>query len=248
MYEELINKIKEKKPLDKLDGNFVKYFIEEFFKRNFKLKKKFSDEKFKSKDFEIVVKNVRNELNRIYGQFWIGDELNLESHKSTKERLEYYDYIYKKIFDITGKPKRILDLGAGLNPLSYKSIKDVYFIATELTDYDFDKIKEIFKKDRIKGEVIKLDLFNYEKLPEADVCFMFKLLDIIETKGHKLAEKLIKDADCKYIVISFSVIDVKGRKMKYPKRMWFEVMVKRLGFNFNTFEISNEIFYVVGKG
>ncbi len=244
MDKEIINKIKSKKPLERLDDNFVQYFLDKFLNQNYKLKNKLQNNNLKKKEQMIIIKNVRNELNKIYGQFWIDNNLSLDSHKSTKERLNHYSYIYNKIFEVTGKKNRILDLAAGLNPLTYKNIKENYFIAAELTDYDCDKIREIFKKDRIKGEVIKINLFNYNKLPKADICFMFKLLDLVD---HKLAEKLIKDANARYIIASFSTTDIKGRKMNYPRRGWFEIMLKRLNYEFTKFEVSNEIFYIVRK-
>ncbi len=245
--ESLISKIKEKKPLNRLDNDLVKYFINELFKREQKLKKKFMNNNLKKKDFETIVKAVRNELNLMYGQFWLADELSIESHKSTKERAKDYPYIYRKIFDITGKPKKILDLGCGLNPLSYKSLGDIYFISTEITDYDCEKLKDYFKKNKIKGEVLKMNLLEKNELPKADVCFMFKLIDSLEFKGHKIAERLIKEIYAKYIIVSFATSTTKGRKMNYPRRGWFEIMTKRLGYSFDKFETSNEIFYVLKK-
>ena len=111
--EEIIKKIKSKKPLDKLDDEFVKGFINNFFKTNFKLNKKYLEGKLKKKDLEIIIKNVRNELNKSYAQFWTGNKLDLKSHKSTKERLEIYQRVYDHIFSITGEPKIVLDLGCG---------------------------------------------------------------------------------------------------------------------------------------
>jgi len=35
--------------------------------------------------------------------------------------------------------------------------------------------------------------------------------------------------------------------MNYPRRGWFEIMLKRLNYNFEKFETSNEIFYIVKK-
>ena len=244
--EELIKKIKSKKPLDRLDNTFVQEFVEDFFKTNYKIKKKFSEGLLKKKDEELIIKSVRNELNKMYGQFWNSDDLELEAHKSSKERLEFYDKVYSFIFSITGKPKKVLDLGCGLNPLSYKDIKDgIYFIATELTNYDCEKIRYFFKKNEIKGEVIKSDLRTYSKFPEVDVCFMFKILDSLESKGHLLSEKLIKEIKAKYIVASFSTQNIKGKKMNYPRRGWIEIMLQRLGLIYTKYEESNEIFYII---
>jgi len=234
----VINKIKSKKPLDRLDDNFVKYFLDEFFKRNIKLKKKFEEDNLKKSDEKIIIKNVRNELNKVYGQFWLKDE-----HKSFIERKEFINELYKKIFLIIGKPKTILDLGAGLNVLTY--FKDIFYYSIELTNFDCELIKKYFYKNNIKGEVIKANLIFERNFPKADVCFMFKILDFFD---HKISEELIKCVNCKFIVASFATETVRGRKMNYPRRGWFEVMLKRLQLKFNKFEFKNEIFYIISKG
>lgn len=246
--KDILNKIKSKKPLDRLDNEFVVSFLDDFLKKNPKIKNKFQEDKLKKKNLDLIVKNVRNELNKIYGQFWLKDDLSLESHRSTKERLDTYKNIYKIIFTLTGKPKKILDLGCGLNPLTYEFIgKDAYFICTELTDNDCNLLRTYFKKNNIRGEVIKTDLRTYSNFPEVDICFMFKLLESLESKGHSLAEHLINTIKAKYIVISFSTLNIHGRRMNYPRRGWLEVMLTRLGYKFSKFEEHNEIFYVVKK-
>src|SRR3989344_2984074 len=168
--KEIIEKIKLKKPLNRLDYSFVEGFVTDFFKVNAKIKKKYLENKLKKKDIELVVKSVRNELDKIYGQFWVTDGLELKSHRSTSERLQFYGNIYRFILSITGKPNKVLDLACGLNPLSYKLIGgDVGFYVTELTDYDCEKLEEYFNKNSIKGEVIKADLRSFSEFPKVDV-------------------------------------------------------------------------------
>lgn len=43
----------------------------------------------------------------------------LSEHASTSERIPYLSEFYDRIFEITGKPKTILDLACGLHPLSF---------------------------------------------------------------------------------------------------------------------------------
>lgn len=246
--KEIIDRIKAKKPLNRLDDEFVSGFLNDFFKRDAKSRKKFINNELKKRDIELIVKSVRNELNIIYGQFWLSDKLELEAHKSTKERIEFYDRIYKKIFSITGKPKTIFDLACGLNPLTYNLIgKDVYFYVTELTEYDCDQLREYFKKNNIKSEVIKVDLRTYNNFPKVDVAFLFKVLDSIESNGHLLAEHLIKSINAKYIIVSFSTKTTKGKKMNYPQRGWFERMLNRLNLKYEIHYEPNEVFYLVKK-
>ena len=238
----LIKKIKNKTPLDRLDDDFVRFYLDEFFKRNYKLKKKFLENKLRKSGEKLIIKNVRNELNKVYGQFWLNNKLELSSHKSTKERKEIYPGLYDKIFKITGEPKRILDLGSGLNALSYSN--GIYYIAAELTNYDCYNLRKYFNEHNIKGEVIKSNLIIDRNFPEADICFMFKILDFFD---HKTAEELVKSVKAKFIVVSFSTETVQGRKMNYPRRGWLEVMLKRLKFKFEKLEFKNEIFYIIIK-
>jgi len=43
----------------------------------------------------------------------------LASHVSSKERLPYYDDFYSQLFALIDSPQTIVDIGCGLNPLSY---------------------------------------------------------------------------------------------------------------------------------
>src|SRR3989338_7177613 len=121
--EEIVKKIKEKKPLDNLDDDYVLGFIDEFFKKEPKLKKKYENQSLKKIDVKKIVKNVRNDLNRFYGQFWLSDSIRESSHRSVRERNLFYEKFYYEIFFRIGIDfKSILDLGCGLNPLTYNLI------------------------------------------------------------------------------------------------------------------------------
>ncbi len=250
MYDLLIKKIKEKKPLDRLDDSFVLSYLTSFFKLHSLFFKKFKLASLKKRDVEKIVKWVRNELNKVYGQFWLENSLQPSSHKSSKERLDFYHRLYPSLFKITGIPKRILDLGAGLNPLSYKDIpcyKNIYFFAVELTSYDCTVLKEYFKKEDIQGEVLQVDLKKSFDFPNVDVCFMFKLLDTLEDKGHLFAEHLLKNISASYFIVSFSTATIRGKKMHYPRRGWLEMMLARLALKYTKYEEANEVFYIIKK-
>ena len=251
---QLIKKIKEKKTLSNIDDSFVEKFILLILKQNSKLEAKYKKNLLKERDREQIVKSVRNELNKRYGQFWEKtvdnkNELNLELHSSTRERERIYQDVYEKIFEITGKPKKILDLGAGLNVLSYDLIgKNVYYYVNELTEKDCEIISEYLKNNKYKFEIIKGDVTKDIKLPETDVCFLFKLLDSIDVKDHKTSEELIKKIKARYLVISFSNLSIRGaREMNHPQRGWIERLLERLDYKYTKIEYTEETFYVVDK-
>lgn len=257
----LVNKIKKKKELRGVAYAIVSDKINSFLSKNPKILKQISESKNieKSSAVKKCIKDVRSSLRRIAGSFEIDDkdreflvEQNkiselLATHSSTKERLDYYAEIYDKILLIAGKPKSVLDIGCGLNPLSFP-LKDVLYYACDINKDNLKLVEKYFQKNSIEGKTFFYDVAKIEKdLPRADVCFLFKILDIVELKGHKIAEKIIISIPCKHIVVSFATKTLSGKKMKRPRRIWFERMLGRLKLKWTNFEVENEMFYVVEK-
>ena len=269
MIKKLIAKIKEKKEFSGIEDRFIRAEAIKYLEKNPKALQAVSEERTRSEDYKKTIKHVRAVLRRIYGVFLTKATQErekylaegkygkiLQTHLSTKERLPLYPVIYDKIFAITGKPAIILDLGCGLNPVSYPymEVKAEYY-ASELTDADCKFLEKCFEKMKIKGKAVPLDLTEaasnpelLKQFPKADICFLFKVLDEIERKkGRKTSEALIKAIDAKYLVISFATKKVTGKPMKYPYRRWLEQMLTRLGYEFEIIKESNEIFYIVQK-
>ncbi|MEK6928920.1 MAG: hypothetical protein AABW65_03115 [Nanoarchaeota archaeon] len=244
-----LNKIKSKKELSGISDFIILSSLEKYFKKN-----KISKKKLSSKDSKLIVKEIRSDLRKLLGRFEkdsskrktlletnkIDDILN--THISTKERKEDYPLIISLIKELN--PNSILDIGCGLNPLALASSKIVYY-ALDINKDEIDLINNFFKRNNIKGKAFFHDLRNYDsKLPEVDLCLLLKVLDIIEEKGHKLAEKIIKNLKCKCIIISFSVKTLSGKPMNHPQRGWIERLLNRLGYSFNLIKTKNEIFYI----
>ncbi len=246
----IISVIKQKKPLQNLDDSFVQHYLDDYFKKNIPIKKKLKEHDAKTltkaKAFKGVVKEIRNELNRIYGVFWTGKNLTLEEHPSTKERIALYPVFYKQLFNITGTPKSIVDLGSGLNPLSYPYMHGFQgtYTAIELTKYDCERLQTLFQEKKLPIRVQQLDIFH-DPLPKADMYFLFKLLDTIETDGHKRAEQLIRKIQAKHIIVSFATKTLRNQKMNHPHRGWIERMLTRLNYPYKLLASDNELFYII---
>lgn len=174
---------------------------------------------------------------------------------STKERLSDYQHIYKEIFKITGKPKTILDLGAGLNPLSFPlmNLDSLTYYSYDIDKQDIKLLNKYFKIMKARGLIGKaliLDVRNLSKvsfIPSSNIVFIFKLIDLIDTKKKKISEELIKTLikKTKFIIASFATQTLTRKSMKLPKRRGFELMLERIGLKFKTIKTSNEIFYVI---
>lgn len=185
-------------------------------------------------------------------------EIILSTHSSTKERLPIYSKLYLRLWKITGRPRTILDLGCGLNPFSLPltGLRSVQYYAYDLSMEEVSLLRDFFvllhrKNSLIRGEAAVLDLLHSlsdQKLPAADVCFLFKMTDVLDQgKGHKKTEELLKQLSCRFVVVSFATKTMSGKKMTAPRRSWMEWLCNRLGWKFTIVEMPDELFYVIEK-
>jgi 16S rRNA (guanine(1405)-N(7))-methyltransferase len=250
---ELIESIKKSRKYKNISEEVIKSRVEEYVAKN------------KNFDERLALKEIKTALHKTHGSFRFQDKkldelLNkkdfisiLDSNRSTKERLLEYDSIYEKIFAITGEPMSILDLGCGLNPCSIPLMKLdslLEYYAYDINKSEMEFLNKFFEAFNINGAAQTSDLTrieNIQKLPEADICFMFKLVDILEKDGHKYSEEMIKvlSKKCEFIIGSFATKTISGRKMMFAERGWIERMLQRIGMKFEKIVFDPEIFYVI---
>ncbi len=243
----IIKDIKKKKELANLADRFVQSRILEYTREK-QISIPYLDPR--SKVYKELFKAVRKKCFEIYGLFKISPYAGLATHVSTRERREFYSRIYNEIFSITGKPKKILDLGCGLNPLSYKYLKcEPEYYASELTKEDCKTIENFFKENKIKGKVFQFDLLkdDYSKLPKADICFLFKVLESLEAVKKDISLEILKNIPADWIVVSFSKKSITGKPIRKKGRSWLKRMLAELSYDYQTLDIGDEIFYVIEK-
>ena len=272
LIEFLIESIRDKKTLTNLDSEFIKREIVKFISNHLDYISKLSNDK--SKEHKELIKFVRAKSHDVYEIFQTRDidkraellsdmkslskesvVLLLETHISTKERLPLYEEIYKKIFAEIGVPTSILDIGCGLNPISIpymnfdsKKLKKIEYFASELGSEDLKIINFFFEKFGINGKTFDCDIVHdYEKLKDykCDVCFAFKLFDVLETQKENIGYEIIESLNCKYLVSSFALKNIKQETMKREKVHYFERFLTKLGLSFDSFLMGGELFYIV---
>lgn len=263
LLRQIVNDIKGKKELEGIINSFIEAELLGIISRDRKLSDFFSSadnfEKMKkSRYYRQIMKNIRKTMRKSVGVFINPAKLKdfdslLLKHESTRERMGIYPELYQRIFHITGSPGTILDLGCGINPLSYKYLKITpRYLAYDVNAVVIGIVDDFFKKKKINGKAGLINLREARKkklkLPKADICFLFKVLDSVELeKGHKLAEKLIRQIQSKWIAASFSTRTLSGKRMAHPYRGWVEQLCRRLGYFYDVLECENEIFYLIRK-
>ena len=268
MIRKILEKVKANKKYKTIADSVVEKEIEKYLKSNQIEINKRNINQISKQD----IKNIRANLHKIYSSFQTKKKKKFENYLedldinkllsitiSTKERINEYPKLYKQIFKITGNPKTIIDLGSGLNPLSYPlmNLKGVSYFAYDIDTKDIDFLNKYFKKIKNKGingkaAILDIrDLNKLKKIPKSDIIFLFKVIDVIDKteKNHKLSEEIIKTIikKTKHVVASFATRTITRKKMNFPSRKWFELMLKRNNLHFQTIKTDNEIYYVVKK-
>lgn len=240
----IIKKIKEKKSLAGIADSVVKKELQAHFE-----KARIRIENLSEKDIKLIVHDMRARLRKLSGSFNAESEQEEEedillSHSSTKERADFYPELKERIYAL--KPKSILDLGCGINPLAIAK-KGIEYYAYDINEENLALVQEYFEEKGIVGETGVVDLREGGAFPDADLCILFKVLDILDEKDHKRSEALLNSIECKHLLISFSTKTLSGAPMRHPQRGWIELLLERLGYEFESFSSKNEIFYLAKK-
>ena len=249
MQKNLIEKIKQKKELSGISSEAVQTSLDKVLS-----KYRINLEKLKKADEKIIIKEVRADLRRMSGMFQLipskkenlssSFEELLKSHSSTSERLSFYPTLKKLIKDLN--INSILELGCGLNPLALAD-KDLIYHASDINEKELEIIKRFFKKNKVKGNVFVYDLRKIKRdLPSADICLIFKVLDLLPSRK-KTTEEIFDKINSKYFLISFSTRKLSGKKMNRPTRIWFEKILEKKNLKYEKIIFTNEIFYLIAK-
>lgn len=273
--------IKESKNTKTIDDVYVNEFLENELKKISQDKKnllfeKSKNEKSLKKDplFIEILKEVRKNLGSIYGQFltqkykkkytFIKNKKDLNNlfllHKSTRERAQDYQYIYKEIFSWYIPKKAIADLGCGFNPLSYLLIekqleRKIPYFASDLMQEDMEFLNYYFKENNSNGKAINCDLTNEKsfnkikkEIENCDLIFLFKIIDSLETKKRNSSKTLLNFLQNKKIVVSLSKKSLVSNKQFYNKRNWFFSFLEKNSFVIKkTIETEFETYYCIEK-
>ncbi|MAG79016.1 hypothetical protein CMI40_01425 [Candidatus Pacearchaeota archaeon] len=253
--QDLINKIILKKEFSQLPKKDVELAFEHFNKEGY-----VDEEK---------IKFTRNLLRKVFSAFTSQKILSLKDkspewilkkHLSTRERLNFYEEIYKRIFNGLSKKLSIIDLGSGINGFSYRYFKeikyDMDYVGVESMGQLVNLTNNYFKKEKINGKAIHLSLFELEKIKKSikktekpRIIFLFKTIDSLEMLERDYSKKLILEIAplAERIVISFATESMITRKKFKVKRNWIINFLKENFEILDDFELGGERYIVFNK-
>ncbi len=188
-------------------------------------------------------KAAKRKLHQVYGAFQSGDGVEslaaalntfpgdtieqktilrdiLQRHSSTRERAEQLETFFPAIFETTGPPSRILDLGCGLTPLCRPWMglpENVHYEAVDLDTRAADVLQAFFDHMGYNGRAYAADLMTFRPSERADVVFMLKLLPTLEQQQPGSGIDLLSRLDAPWVVVSFPTHSLGGRAYGTPQ-------------------------------
>jgi 16S rRNA (guanine(1405)-N(7))-methyltransferase len=182
-----------------------------------------------------AVKRVKRRLHQAVGAFrgaarggslsdaWAGDladpELRaacievMRTHASTRERIPHLDRFYPAIWALTGVPRRLLDLGCGLNPLalSWMGIGDAWYLAADVDRRPLAAVSDFLEMTGQPHEIAAIDLVAAPPRQEADVALLLKLVSTLDRQDPQAATRLLRRLRTRHAVVSFATRSLGGR-------------------------------------
>ena len=151
--------------------------------------------------------------------------------------------------------QKVLILKTGPSIL-LKNLKKTYCI--DINEDEINFLKKYFKENKAyEGEAETLDLTKQEnikkikqKTQKTDCCFLFKLLDGLESIKKGTSKQLINNIESKTIIISFSKKTISGKNNITSKRTWFKKILEQQeeqGKKTDQTEIGDEEYYFIIK-
>jgi 16S rRNA (guanine(1405)-N(7))-methyltransferase len=233
-------------------------FNEDVIKR---IKLKISKKNFKEKELN---KKLKKELYEIHSNYYksfnyfkaikeLKKSQNIETHEKLLKKYDFNRFIvlndlYEKIFKITGKPKILIDLACGLNPLTLpwmnldkKCKYYCYDLEQNLINFLNDYFK-IIKKE--KYEAFLSDALTNPPTIKSDVTLLFKSTTCFEWQSPKSTSKLLEKINSNYIVIS---VMLRGEKNIIGTRNYINSIIGEFIKDKETHEIilKKEYFLII---
>jgi hypothetical protein len=253
MDKSLIKKIKSKREFSELREIDIEKNFELFSKKQISEEEKISltKEQLRKLFSAFLSKKLLSLKDKPYE--WI-----LRKHISTRERLPYYDCLYKKLFLNTRDNENltVFDLGVGINGFSYNFFpknKKIEYIGFESVGQLVNLTNYFFKTNNIKGKCFHLSLFELEEIKKIikekkgkKIVFLFKIIDALESVELDYSKKLIFELMplIDEIVLSFSTKSLGGKNKFKVDRKWILNFIKENFDVLEEFEFGNEKYIV----
>jgi len=235
-------------------------------------------ELLKRKNLKTAVKFTKNKLHQIGGAyflkkpnygFWLeklkiakksGDE-NLfrktcaeimSYHYSTRERLNFLDEFYTRIFLLLHAVHSIMDVACGFHPLSIPWMP----LPEKVNYYAYDVYKDMinFLNDfmvltNIQGFAEVRDVVQHPPEINADLAFILNTIPCLEQIEKEAGLKILESINANFLVVSFPVKTLGGKEkdMRKHYETRFNELTKEKDWGIQRLEFRSELVFLITK-
>ena len=178
-----------------------------------------------------------------------GLERMLSRHASTRERLPLtrMDALYAKLFETTGRPRSVLDLACGINPV-YLGARGIRTTGVDISGEAVAVVNAFGSNYGLPVDAVCADLLC-GGLPRDrhDVALLFKALPLLERQQAGAAARVMGGVNAGYLVVSFPTRSLGGKNvgMAAHYTQWMEARLPANRAVAGRFETENELFYIL---
>jgi 16S rRNA (guanine(1405)-N(7))-methyltransferase len=211
-------------------------------------------------------KDAKKKLHQIWGAYYSSipkfkkledksvDDL-LRIHSSTNERMGDYPEFYKRIFEITGVPRKITDIACGFNPLAYKYIREFGDIEYVGIDIDVAEVEfiNIYMEESPEVSCKVGDVFDEETWIEdansSDILLLLKLLPVLEQQTKGTSQDFINKLTTNHLIISFPTKSISGKEKGMTNNYleWFRDLETEKYEEIGELEFEREVILILKK-
>lgn len=186
----------------------------------------------KARNADDAVKRVKRRLHQAVGAFrsarapatvaWPANDpaalreaclAAMREHASARERMSHLESFYPRIWEVTGTPRSVLDLGCGLNPLAlpWMRIGDATYHAVDVDAVALDAARGFLGEVGQPHVAEVRDLVVDLPVEPADVALLLKLVTTLDRQHPDAAARLLRELRVGHAVVSFAARSLHGR-------------------------------------
>ena len=176
----------------------------------------------------------------------------LALHSSTRERLPILDQFYARIFQVTGQPGSILDLGCGLNPVALPWMglaPGSRYAALDIDEGGIQFVNRYLQLAGFEPLARRQDILTHPPADRADVALLLKTSTTLERQEKGGTVRLVEALRAPFVVVSFAVKSLGGREKGMPAyyRRQFQAMAEGRPWQIEELAFDTELAFVVKK-
>jgi 16S rRNA (guanine(1405)-N(7))-methyltransferase len=176
----------------------------------------------------------------------------MAAHSSTRERLALLDHFYPALWQITGPPHSILDLGCGLNPLAlpWMALPNLArYIAVDIDTARVDFLDQFLILAGLPPLARCQDLLVDPPADQAHVALLLKMSPSLERQQAGATRALVDQLSASWVVVSYAVRSLAGREkgMVVHYGQQFRQWAGQRGWPVHELVFDSELVFVVDR-